>query len=83
MAFIIPEIPIFIHEHNQENYVYEKLSKLSDEYYIFHSLNYIDDQSFQDKKIYDGEIDFLIFHPQKGILILETKAGVPFIKAGE
>lgn len=76
--------PNTIHStNNLEDYVFNQLRLLSDNYYVFHSFNFINDKSFEGKKVYDGEIDFLIFNPSKGMIILEVKSGVPYVKNGE
>lgn len=46
--------------------------QLSDEYLIFHSLPYLVKEN---NTLYNGEVDFLIVHPEKGILDLEVKGG--------
>jgi hypothetical protein len=42
--------------------------QLDDEYVIYHSLEYLIQQ-----KATEGEVDFLIVHPRRGILIIECK----------
>ena len=57
-----------------ERIVFEAIRKnLSDEWRVFHSFDYVTRDLNQ--KRWDGEIDFLLYHPQKGILILEVKGG--------
>ena len=55
--------------------LYEKLNKLPDPFVVFHSVSWIgrDTRSV-------GEIDFLIAHPDYGLLILEVKGGEVFIE---
>lgn len=53
--------------------VYNALSEMGDEYTVYHSLRYIDfDREFG---IPEGEIDFVVVNPHKGILVLEIKGG--------
>ncbi len=52
---------------SQEDKVFERLKALPDDYTVFHSI-WISSSKEQ-------EIDFLIFHKEKGILCLESKAG--------
>ena len=64
-----------------EKKVYEKLAKLPDPYVIFYSV------AWQVRSpragAYDGEADFIIAHPEKGVLILEVKGGRIRYDAGE
>lgn len=50
---------------------YDQLEALTDDYMIFHSIKWRSRGGGS-----EGEIDFLVVHPQKGILILEVKGGV-------
>ena len=56
-----------------EQFVFKELHKyLSDEWTVFYSWTYLK-KRFDD--LNDGEIDFLLYHEQKGILVLEVKGG--------
>jgi hypothetical protein len=44
-------------------------SQLSDEFYVYHSLELLDDE------LAEGEIDFLIAHRELGLLVVECKGG--------
>ena len=46
---------------------------LSDEWKVFHSFDFISRNV--KKQTFDGEIDFMLYHPVKGILVLEVKGG--------
>ena len=64
-----------------ESEVYHLLSQLDDDFYIFQDRYWI----FKNK---DGarterETDFLLVHPQKGLLIIEVKGGTRFSYDGE
>lgn len=72
MARMIPEIPIEIPEGSREDEMFIALSKLPDEYYVFHSFVLITNV---DGILRESETDFVIFHPKKGILCLEAKNG--------
>lgn len=53
--------------------VFESLrSLLPDEYIVMHSLRWIGSST----KRSQGEADFAIFHPQKGLMAIEVKAGI-------
>lgn len=56
-----------------EKTVYEVLSSLSDDYLIIYSASWLG--AGRNGAGRDCEIDFLICHPQKGILVLEVKGG--------
>jgi hypothetical protein len=47
--------------------------KLSDEYHVYHNIRW---QGIDDKRrARDGETDFIIAHPEQGILLIEVKGG--------
>ena len=72
MAIMLPNRPKDFHPYSQEDKMFEALEKLSDDYYVFHSLSIV---SNKDGILHESETDFVIFHPQKGILSIEAKAG--------
>ena len=54
---------------------------LSDEWKVFHSFDYLTrDLSY---KLWDGEIDFLLFHPRHGFLVIEVKGGAISYRDGQ
>ena len=56
-----------------EDRIFESLqTSLPDTYTVFHSVRWIG----SDRKRSQGEADFIVFHPQKGVLIIEVKAGI-------
>lgn len=56
-----------------EDRIFESLqTSLPDNYTVFHSVRWIG----SDRKRSQGEADFIVFHPQKGVLIIEVKAGI-------
>lgn len=56
-----------------EDRIFESLqTSLPDMYTVFHSVRWIG----SDRKRSQGEADFIVFHPQKGVLIIEVKAGI-------
>ena len=68
--------PIFAPEWtpDSEEVVFRAVQKhLSDDWYVFHSFHFISNDR-QGKK-HDGEIDFLFYHPIKGIVVMEVKGG--------
>lgn len=72
MAVMLPNKPKAYQLNSLEGIIFDKLSILSDDYYIFHSFEI---NKISDRKNYDFEIDFLIVHPSKGVIVLEAKAG--------
>lgn len=74
MAKIIPEKVYYFNTSYGEKMVYESLQKLSDEYTVFYSVLW-QQKERKNNKIVWGESDFTIFHPQKGILVIEVKSG--------
>ena len=65
-----------------ERIVFDAIKKnLSDEWYVFHSFDYVTRDL--NKKRWDGEIDFLLYHPKKGMLIIEVKGGAISYRNGQ
>ena len=52
-----------------------------DEWYVFHSFDFVS-RDIHDRR-WDGEIDFLFYHPNYGILVLEVKGGAISHRAGQ
>ncbi|MDX2075985.1 MAG: NERD domain-containing protein [bacterium] len=55
---------------------YDHLEQLPPEYTVFHSINWYSKEG----KTTEGEIDFLLAHPEKGVLVLELKGGIISVK---
>ena len=72
MARMIPDIPKECDPRSHEREMFFELEKLPDEYYVFHSFAIV---SVVNNTIFESETDFVIFHPKKGILCIEAKAG--------
>jgi hypothetical protein len=64
-----------------ESEVYHLLSQLDDDFYIFQDRYWIFKN--KDGAITERETDFLLVHPQKGLLIIEVKGGTRFSYDGE
>lgn len=56
-----------------EKQVFESLKRLPDAYTVFHSLRW--NRRNEKNTVVYGESDFTIFHPQKGIIVIEVKSG--------
>ena len=56
-----------------EERVYEALSCLPDDYYVFHSAHW--SKRGINGRIRWGECDYLVYHPNFGMLVIEVKSG--------
>lgn len=72
MARMIPDIPKQFDIRSKEGVLFNELSNLPDDYYVFHSFSILD---IKDSTLSECEIDFVIFNPKKGILCIEAKSG--------
>ena len=72
MAIMIPPKPREFDPRSREDLMFAALEQLPNSYYVVHSFQINKVRS--DNSLYDREADFVIFHPQKGILCLEAKA---------
>ena len=65
-----------------EQIVFDAIRKnFPDEWYVFHSFDYVTRDL--NRKRWDGEIDFLLYHPQKGMLVIEVKGGAVSYRNGQ
>lgn len=70
---MIPEIPREFDPASHEGTAFQALSRLPDDYYVFHSLSLV---TINQRNFFkEREIDFLVVNQQKGILCIEVKAG--------
>ena len=82
MALMIPCACDLTRRPMSERIVFDAIRKnLSDEWYVFHSFDYVTRDLNQ--KRWDGEIDFLLYHPVKGMLVVEVKGGVIAYRNGQ
>ena len=72
MAIMIPNRPHAFAPASLEGVMFTALEKLSDEYYVFHSLRL---STVVDNTFHESETDFVVFNKRLGILCLEAKAG--------
>lgn len=72
MAKMIPSTPRDFTPASLEGVMFDGLARLPEEYYVFHSFKIV---TVSDGLIRESETDFVIFHPDKGIICLEAKAG--------
>lgn len=74
MARMIPSVMENDNGSWGEKRVFEELkAKLSSEYTVFHSVRWNDRNEKQ--TVVWGESDFTVFHPTKGIIVIEVKSG--------
>lgn len=73
MAQMIPQTMEEDNNSFGERQVFEALQKLPDEYTVFHSVRW-NDRNDKNTMVY-GESDFTVFHPQKGLIVIEVKSG--------
>lgn len=71
MARMIPAVPREFDERSREGEMFYALERLPDEYTVVHSFRIV---RVENKVIHESETDFVIIHPDKGILFLEAKA---------
>ena len=63
-----------------ERDMFAALEKLPQEYCVFHSFSIV--RVIEDT-LYESETDFVVFHPKKGLLCIEAKAGMVDYSEGE
>lgn len=82
MARMIPAECDLSRRPMSEQIVFEAIRhNLSDEWKVFHSFDYLSrDLTYM---LWDGEIDFLLYHPQQGFLIIEVKGGTISYRDGQ
>ncbi|MBK9564126.1 MAG: NERD domain-containing protein [Saprospiraceae bacterium] len=78
MATMIPTIPNDFGSYGDdgEEGIFKLFKTLPKEYTIFYSLEWIEGEWVNGKRKPQGEADFVIFHKEKGILVLEVKSGI-------
>lgn len=73
MAKMLPARPRTFAKGSLEDLMFEALEKkLPHDYYVIHSFKLI---TVKDETIFESETDFIVYHPEKGIICLEAKAG--------
>lgn len=69
---MIPDIHKECHEWSHEDVIFDELNQLPEDYYVFHSFEIV---TIKGGQVLESETDFVIFHPKKGLICLEAKAG--------
>ena len=74
MARMIPDVDPSQLPHSSEEPVYVALrDQLSDEYVVLHSYPWL--RPWRGEALAEGEADFVVLHPARGVLVLEVKGG--------
>ncbi|MDD3021756.1 MAG: NERD domain-containing protein [Alphaproteobacteria bacterium] len=82
MSIMVPIKCDLVRRPMSEQIVFEAIRKnLSDEWTVFHSFDYLTRDL--NRKRWDGEIDFLLYHPVKGFLVIEVKGGAISYRNGQ
>ncbi|MDD7516831.1 nuclease-related domain-containing DEAD/DEAH box helicase [Ruminococcus flavefaciens] len=71
-AHMIPPVPKDFDIKSDEGVVFNALSKLPDDYYVFHSVVI---NEVVNRKMIEREIDFVVANQRKGVLCIEAKNG--------
>ena len=72
MAIMLPEKPREYSAASQEGAMFDALSLLSDDYYVFHSMSLT---TVKSKTVHESETDFVVLNRHKGLVCIEAKAG--------
>lgn len=72
MAKFYPTLINTFHGSTGEREVYRALQSLGNDYIVFHSFRWLGTIG---QRRSEGEADFIVIHPKKGILVIEVKAG--------
>lgn len=78
MAKFIPAMPETFNGSIGEEKAFQAFRLLDNSYTIFHSFNWV---GINDRT--QGEADFVIIHPDKGIMVIEVKSGEVEYKNGQ
>ncbi len=78
MARFIPEVPPGDIAHDSERMVYQALGTLPTGYVVMHSFPWLrPNRDLAGEPLREGEADFVVLHPDRGLLVLEVKGGNP------
>ena len=73
MPEFIPPLPKDFHGSMGEKIVYDAFRTLPDNYMVFHSFAWTEEENKSFHK--QGEADFLVYDPSRGLLVIEVKSG--------
>jgi hypothetical protein len=81
VARFIPDVKSESISHDSERVVYEALRQLPDEFFVLHSFPWLRPiRDLAAEPLREGEADFIVLHPDLGLLVLEVKGGVPDLR---
>jgi hypothetical protein len=81
MATFIPDIEPEQIGVNSERLVFEALRELPSGFVVLHSFPWLrPNRDFASEPLREGEADFVILHPNRGLLVLEVKGGHPELR---
>jgi hypothetical protein len=67
--------------HDSERLVFQALKQLPDGYVVIHSFPWLRPlRDLESEPLREGEADFVILHPNRGMLVMEVKGGQPELK---
>ena len=74
MARMLPDVDPSQIQHTSEEPVYVALRhQLGDDYVVLHSYPWL--RPWRGEALVEGEADFVVLHPSRGLLVLEVKGG--------
>jgi hypothetical protein len=78
MARFVPEVVTEDIVHDSERIVYEALRDLPAGFVVLHSFPWLrPTRDLAGEPLREGEADFVVLHPERGLLVLEVKGGTP------
>ncbi len=81
MATFIPNVKPDQIGHNSERLVYEAFQNLPTGFIVLHSFPWLRPlRDITTEPLREGEADFVILHPERGLLVLEVKGGTPELR---
>ncbi len=83
MANMIPPVEADSIHNEGERLVYSALQELPGEFLVLHSFPWLrPTRGWKGAPLREGEADFVLLHPERGLMILEVKGGEPFLEGG-
>lgn len=81
MARFIPDVATSDIVHDSERVVYDALRGLPTGFVVLHSFPWLrPTRDLAGEPLREGEADFVILHPDRGLLVIEVKGGQPELK---
>ncbi len=81
MARFHPEVETTDIPYDSERLVCDALRALGDDYSVLHSFPWLrPERSMRGTPLREGEADFVVLHPRRGLLIVEVKGGEPVLE---